>query len=122
MRFSSSRRFKAAAVALVSVAAAVAFSPVPARAATFGQLPVMGYNTWYQYGAGATESDVLQQARFLVSSGLAAAGYGTVNLDDGWMATARTSSGALTWNTSRFPDGIPSLASQVHALGLKFGI
>ena len=45
-----------------------------------------------------------------------------MNLDDGWMATARTSGGALTWNTSRFPDGIPWLASQVHALGLKFGI
>jgi alpha-galactosidase len=82
----------------------------------------MGYNTWYQYGAGVTESAVLQQARDLVSSGLAAAGYDTVNLDDGWMASARASDGSLTWNTARFPDGIPWLASQVHALGLKFGI
>jgi alpha-galactosidase len=93
-----------------------------APAATFGQLPVMGYNGWYQFGAGATENAVLDQADFLVSSGLAAAGYDTVNLDDGWMAPARTSSGALTWNTTRFPDGIPFLASQIHALGLKFGI
>jgi alpha-galactosidase len=38
------------------------------------------------------------------------------------MATKRTASGALTWNTTKFPDGIPSLASQVHSLGLKFGI
>jgi alpha-galactosidase len=93
-----------------------------AGAASFGQLPVMGYNTWYQYGAGATESDVLQQADYLVSSGLAAAGYDTVNLDDGWIATTRTSDGSLTWNTARFPHGIPWLASQIHALGLKFGI
>lgn len=91
-------------------------------AAPFGQLPVMGYNTWYQYGAGATEQNVLTQARSLVSSGLAAAGYNTVNLDDGWMASARTGTGALTWNTARFPDGIPWLANQIHALGLKFGI
>ena len=89
---------------------------------SFGQLPVMGYNTWYQYGAGATQSDVLQQADYLVSSGLAAAGYDTVNLDDGWMASARTSEGSLTWNTTEFPNGIPWLASQIHALGLKFGI
>jgi alpha-galactosidase len=82
----------------------------------------MGYNTWYQYGAGATESGVLQQADYLVSSGLAAAGYDTVNLDDGWMASARASDGSLTWNTTRFPDGIAWLSSQVHALGLKFGI
>ena len=93
-----------------------------AGAAPFGQLPVMGYNTWYQYGAGATEQNVLTQAQYLVSSGLAAAGYDTVNLDDGWMASARTASGTLTWNTSRFPDGIPSLAAQIHALGLRFGI
>ena len=108
----------AAVAATVAPAAPVAHaSPAP-----FGQLPVMGYNTWYQYDAGATQSDVLEQADFLVSSGLAAAGYDTVNLDDGWMATARTSNGSLTWNTTRFPNGIPWLASQIHALGLKFGI
>jgi alpha-galactosidase len=126
------RRLAAVAVTLAAAgpvatpaahaAPARAASAARATAAAFGQLPVMGYNTWYQYGAGATEADVLAQAHDLVSSGLAAAGYDTVNLDDGWMATARTSSGALTWNTSRFPDGIPALASQLHALGLKFGI
>lgn len=126
MNFRKSRTLIAVVIVLLAaaVAAAAPVAAPAARAATasFGQLPVMGYNPWYQYGAGATESQVLQQARFLVSSGLAAAGYDTVNLDDGWMASARTSSGALTWNTTRFPDGIPSLASQIHALGLKFGI
>jgi alpha-galactosidase len=126
MKFRKPRSRMAVVVAALAAAAGVA-GPVTvpaAHAATapFGQSPVMGYNPWYQYGAGATESEVLTQARFLVSSGLAAAGYDTVNLDDGWMASARTSGGALTWNTTRFPDGIPSLASQIHALGLKFGI
>ena len=88
----------------------------------FGQLPVMGYNTWYQFGAAVTQSAVLQQADDLVSSGLAAAGYDTVNLDDGWMASSRTSDGSLTWDPAKFPNGIPWLASQIHALGLKFGI
>jgi alpha-galactosidase len=83
----------------------------------------MGYNPWYQYGTDVTENTILQQAKELVSSGLAAAGYKYVNLDDGWMAHKRTSSGgALTWNSSRFPHGIPWLAAQVHSLGLKFGI
>jgi alpha-galactosidase len=88
----------------------------------FGRLPVMGYNTWYQFGAAVTESAVLAQAGYLVSSGLAAAGYDTVNLDDGWLASSRTSDGSLTWDTAKFPDGIPWLAAQIHALGLKFGI
>lgn len=94
----------------------------PRATAAFGQLPVMGYNTWYQYGAAATGNDVLQQAQYLVSSGLAATGYDTVNLDDGWMAASRTGDGALTWNTARFPDGIASLAARIHDMGLKFGI
>jgi alpha-galactosidase len=122
----SVRKLVAVVVAslMTAVAAAVSMA-VPAAGADpppFGRLPVMGYNTWYQYGAGATESAVLRQADYLVSSGLAAAGYDTVNLDDGWMASSRTSDGSLTWNPARFPDGIPWLASQVHALGLKFGI
>ena len=82
----------------------------------------MGYNPWYEYGTKVTEDTILQQAKELVSSGLAAAGYIYVNLDDGWMAAKRTSSGALTWNSARFPHGIPWLAAQVHSLGLKFGI
>ncbi|HEX4832004.1 MAG TPA: glycoside hydrolase family 27 protein [Trebonia sp.] len=119
------KRLAVIAASLLTIVAAALPAAAPAAGAApaaFGQLPVMGYNTWYQFGAGATESAVLQQANFLVSSGLAAAGYDTVNLDDGWMATARTGSGALTWNAARFPDGIPALASDVHALGLKFGI
>jgi alpha-galactosidase len=112
------------AASLAAVAAALLMTAPAADAGSppFGQLPVMGYNTWYQFGAGATETEVLQQAGYLVSSGLAAAGYDTVNLDDGWMAASRTSDGSLTWNTAEFPDGIPWLASQIHALGLKFGI
>ena len=108
----------AASLAAVSLAAPTAHAASP----PFGQLPVMGYNTWYQYGAGATESAVLKQADYLVSSGLAAVGYDTVNLDDGWMASSRSSDGSLTWDPAKFPDGIPWLASQIHSLGLKFGI
>jgi alpha-galactosidase len=119
------KRVAAVAASLAAAVAAAVCITAPAAHAgppPFGQLPVMGYNTWYQFGAGATESEVLRQADYLVSSGLAAAGYDTVNIDDGWMASARTSDGSLTWNTTKFPDGIPSLASQIHALGLKFGI
>jgi alpha-galactosidase len=115
----------AAAVPMAAPAAQAAppmAVPAAQAAPPFGQLPVMGYNTWYQFGAGITQSEVLQQADFLVSSGLAAAGYDTVNLDDGWIASSRTSDGSLTWNTTKFPNGIPWLASQIHALGLKFGI
>jgi alpha-galactosidase len=113
-----------AASLMTAVAGAVSMTAPAARADTsaFGQLPVMGYNTWYQFAAGISQSAVLQQAHLLVSTGLAAAGYNTVNLDDGWLASSRTSNGSLTPNAAKFPQGIPWLASQVHSLGLKFGI
>ncbi|HWE88932.1 MAG TPA: glycoside hydrolase family 27 protein [Pseudonocardiaceae bacterium] len=114
--------FATAPPAAFATAPPAAVSAAQAAAPAFGQLPVMGYNTWYQFGAGATESEVLAQARYLVSSGLAAAGYSSVNLDDGWTASSRAADGSLTWNTARFPHGIPWLAGQIHALGLKFGI
>lgn len=84
--------------------------------------PVMGYNTWYQFRTSITESEVLRQAQLLVSSGLAAAGYQCVNLDDGWMAAQRAADGELAWDAAKFPRGIPWLAGQVHALGLRFGL
>jgi alpha-galactosidase len=85
-------------------------------------LPVMGYNTWYQFRTGITESNVVRQAELLVSSGLAEAGYTCVNLDDGWMAAERAANGELTGDAAKFPRGIAWLADQIHALGLKFGI
>ena len=112
----------AVVVAMSLTAMSLAAPAAQADAPPFGQLPVMGYNTWYQFGAGVTESAVLKQADYLVSSGLAAAGYDTVNLDDGWLASSRASDGSLTWDATKFPHGIPWLASQIHALGLKFGI
>jgi alpha-galactosidase len=85
-------------------------------------LPVMGYNTWYQFRTGITESEVVRQAELLVSSGLAAAGYRCVNLDDGWMAAQRAASGELVADAAKFPHGIAWLAGRIHELGLRFGI
>src|ERR1700742_543055 len=82
----------------------------------------MGYNTWYQFRTSITEAEVLRQAQLLVSSGLAAAGYTCVNLDDGWMAAERAANGELTGNAAKFPHGMAWRAGQVHALGLRFGI
>lgn len=84
--------------------------------------PVMGYNTWYQFRTAITESEVVRQAQLLVSSGLAAAGYNCVNLDDGWMAAERDANGDLTGDTAKFPHGMAWLAGQIHALGLRFGL
>src|SRR5207247_5559616 len=68
------------------------------------------------------ERVVRETADALLSSGMAAAGYRYVILDDCWMAHGRDASGALRAQRERFPHGIPALAGYVHARGLKLGV
>jgi alpha-galactosidase len=106
----------------IAIIAGMSISPANAASLPLSEYPVMGYNTWYQFRAGITEQNILNQANYLVRTGLGAAGYNYVNLDDGWMASKRASTGTLTWNTKKFPHGIPWLATRLHSMGLKFGI
>ena len=84
--------------------------------------PYMGWNTYYGLGA-PTQSAVESVANFLLSSGLAKAGYDYVWLDGGWQASPpRNAQGELTANPTAFPAGIPALVNWLHARGLKAGI
>jgi alpha-galactosidase len=97
----------------------IAVTPVATTAAA---RPPMGWNDWYQDRCAVTESEILKNARELVSTGLAADGYDTIVVDDCWMAATRSPSGALRPDAATFPDGIPYVANVVHGLGLKLGI
>jgi Alpha galactosidase A/Alpha galactosidase C-terminal beta sandwich domain len=83
--------------------------------------PPMGWNSWNTFQCNISESLIEATADAMVSSGMQAAGYEYVNLDDCWM-NGRDSSGNLQWNASKFPSGIPALAAYVHGKGLKIGI
>jgi Alpha galactosidase C-terminal beta sandwich domain/Alpha galactosidase A len=123
--------------------AAVVTTGVPtapaARAATAyppggpDQTPVMGWSGWSFLRLGSDTAAVEGEARALVSSGLAAAGYQYVNIDDGWYQCPGSQGpnvdayGRWDVNTASYPDvgsenGIQALAAYVHGLGLKFGI
>lgn len=97
----------------------IAVTPVATTAAA---RPPMGWNDWYEDRCAVTESAILENARDLVSTGLAADGYNTVVIDDCWMAAQRSATGALLSDAATFPDGIPFVANVVHSLGLKLGI
>jgi len=105
-------RLRKATAAVARTAAATAASPTPP----------MGFDAWDQDYCNVTQADILSNAKALVSTGLAADGYDYVILDDCWMAETRSASGTLQASKSAFPNGIPWLAKQVHALGLKIGI
>lgn len=117
----------AVAAATVADSAPHATRPSAAYAARLpaSQRPVMGYNTWYQYGKVATEADVLTQAKTMETDGLLAAGYNVLTIDDGWQGTSpaqRVAGAPMTWDPARFPHGIPWLASQLKSMGFKLGI
>jgi len=58
----------------------------------------------------------------MLANGMHAAGYDHVILDDCWAMGRDTSTQELTWDTSRFPSGIPALTAWLGARGLKLGI
>lgn len=93
--------------------------------------PPMGWNSWNHFLnkkklradiAATTEKAVLEQAKALVDTGMAAAGYEYIVLDDCFQAYQRDHRGRLQGHPHRFPNGIQYLIDQIHGMGLKFGI
>ncbi|HTI19869.1 MAG TPA: hypothetical protein VL652_02690, partial [Kutzneria sp.] len=85
--------------------------------------PYMGWNTYYTLGGAVTQANVENVANYLLSSGLAKAGYDYVWLDGGWQASpSRNAQGQLVANPAEFPNGIPALVNWLHDRGLKVGI
>jgi len=99
-------------------------SPAPAVALDNGlaRTPPMGFNDWNAFGCNVSEALIKQTADFFVSSGMKAAGYEYVNIDDCWMTHQRDASGRLVPDPTKFPDGIAGTAAYVHSKGLKLGI
>jgi alpha-galactosidase len=84
--------------------------------------PPMGWNSWNTFATNIDEKLVKETADIMISSGLAAAGYNYIVLDDGWMAKERDSEGNLVPDPAKFPSGMKSLIDYVHSKGLKFGL
>jgi alpha-galactosidase len=81
--------------------------------------PPMGWNSWNHFAERVDDKVVREAADAMVASGMAAAGYTYINIDDTWEAS-RDASGAISCN-SKFPD-MAALAAYVHSKGLKIGI
>ncbi|WP_269237080.1 glycoside hydrolase family 27 protein [Flavobacterium flavigenum] len=84
--------------------------------------PPMGWNSWNTFATNIDEKLVKETADIMVSSGLAAAGYNYIVLDDGWMTRERDVNGDLVPDPAKFPNGMKSLIDYVHSKGLKFGL
>jgi len=84
--------------------------------------PAMGWNSWNKFGCSINETLIKEVADAMVSTGLAAAGYEYVNLDDCWQVSRDKTTGEIQADPQAFPSGIQALADYVHNKSLKFGL
>lgn len=90
--------------------------------------PPVGWNSYDSFGASITESEVIGQANALKSQ-LQPYGWNTVVIDYRWYEpeNAIDANGRYLPSKSKYPsatgsNGFKTLADQVHAMGLHFGI
>lgn len=83
--------------------------------------PPMGWNSWNKFACNVDENLIKQVADAMVSSGMKAAGYTYINIDDCWHGD-RDSLGFIHPDARRFPSGMKALADYIHSKGLKMGI
>ncbi len=95
---------------------------VPNLQNDLAKTPPMGWNSWNHFGCNINEDIIKQMADVMVNSGMKAAGYKYIVIDDCWMANHRDSKGRQVVNNDHFPHGIKWLADYVHSKGLKLGI
>ena len=103
----------------VLTAAAPAVAAADSATALLAATPPMGWNSWNHFADKIDDATVRAQADAMVASGMRAAGYVYVNIDDTWEGE-RDAAGIIHPN-AKFPD-MKALADYVHAKGLKLGI
>lgn len=106
---------------LIACTTYTAQSPQGSSSAALVPTPPMGWNSWNKFACDVSEKLIRETADAMVSSGLKAAGYQYVNIDDCWQVS-RAAEGTIVADAQRFPSGIKVLADYVHSKGLKLGI
>ncbi len=110
------------ALGVVAAVSGCTYHPIDVIIAAPPQLsPPMGWNSWNS-GIEINDQSVRQTIDTMVSSGMRDAGYSYVNLDAGWAAPERNSSGELMADPRRFPLGLKPLVDYAHERGLRFGL
>lgn len=83
--------------------------------------PMMGWSSWNNFQVNINEGLIQREADAMVSSGMKAAGYEYINIDDGYFG-GRDAGGNILSHPDRFPHGMKALAAYIHGKGLKAGI
>ena len=82
----------------------------------------MGWDTYNAYALDYNATTIATNANRLVTLGFRDLGYRVVIFDDAMTERNRSANGSLIANSEKFPDGLASLADDLHSLGLEFGV
>ena len=105
-------RIRLVVLAALAVVALSCFAD-PAAALDNGvaRTPPMGFNDWNAFGCNVNARLIERSADAMISSGMAAAGYRYVNIDDCWLKHVRDAAGNLVPDPHKFPHGIAGVAA-----------
>lgn len=106
---------------ILSVCLAICAKAQEVNRSKLAPLPPMGWMTWNLYGERIDEKLIRSIADAMDSTGMIAAGYKYLIIDDGWQG-GRDKKNNIIADPVKFPSGIKALADYVHAKGLKLGI
>jgi alpha-galactosidase len=94
-------------------------SRAAAEQSDLARTPPMGWSSWNHFACQVSDAVIRAQTDAMVSSGMKAAGFTYINIDDCWEGY-RDAQGVIHPN-NKFPD-MKALAEYVHSKGLKIGI
>ncbi|KAK5632213.1 hypothetical protein RRF57_007927 [Xylaria bambusicola] len=96
-----------------------------AAAQQFQSTPVMGWNSYNQFGCSINEAKITQAINSLSSRGFVDAGYKFFQLDCGWASRdgqRNATSGALKIDLQSFPNGLLPLSNLARSKGMKWSM
>jgi hypothetical protein len=90
----------------------------------------MGWSSWNSFSNTVDAKVVMDQAKAMVATGMARAGYQYVNIDEGWWLGQRDVEGNIVVDAKAWPALAPgehagdmaNIVRYIHSLGLKAGI
>ena len=93
-------------------------------------LPPMGWSSWNSFSNTVDAQITMNQAKAMVSRGIAKAGYQYVNIDEGWWLGERDAEGNILVDPKAWPvlaageraGDMSNIVRFIHGLGLKAGI
>jgi len=113
----------AAAMTAVPPIAIPASNSIPIPAAKLAPYPPMHWHSWNQFSGEATVTDANMReiSASLISTGMVAAGYETINVVcNGWGARDPVTH-RFTENKAKWPTGMKGLGTYLHSKGLQMG-